>query len=145
MHGVGVPLVGNSPIAAPIGGLHGSSIAAVRTRICDTVGSSIFTNWSTLGCSFIGSPGSGQSGFVENVSLSDAQVSNTTGDGLLSDTGATNPVNIRQMNASEFSEVPSTAPALAGVATTTSFWACAAHPATAQMTARLIALTLAIV
>jgi hypothetical protein len=51
---------------------------------------------------------------VENVSSSEAQVSNTTGDGRDLDAGAANSVNSRQMNASEFSVVPSTAPALAG-------------------------------
>ena len=55
----------------------------------------------------------------ENVSSSEAQVSNITGDELPLDVGAANSVNSRQMKASEFSVVPSTAPALAGTATTT--------------------------
>jgi hypothetical protein len=54
---------------------------------------------------------------VEKVSASDAQVSNTTGDWLDVDAGAVNSVNSLQMKASEFSVVPFTAPALAGVAT----------------------------
>ena len=54
---------------------------------------------------------------VENVSSSEAQVSNTTGDGRDLKAGAANSVNSRQMNASEFSVVPSTAPAFAGTTT----------------------------
>jgi hypothetical protein len=50
---------------------------------------------------------------------SEAHISNSTGDGCDSDTGATNFVNSRQMKASEFSVCPSTAPALAGTVTDT--------------------------
>jgi len=56
---------------------------------------------------------------VENVSLSEAHVSNVTGVGLAVVAGAANSVKSCQIKASEFSVLPSTAPALAGTATTT--------------------------
>src|SRR5271166_4536554 len=118
MQGAGVPVVGNPPTAAPRGTLHGSSTVWAR-RFNNAFVLSVFTASSTLPCNFIGSPGSGQCGVVENVSLSEAQVSKTAGDGLPLDTGATNSVNSRQIKASEFSVVPSTAPAFAGTATVT--------------------------
>lgn len=82
---------------------------------------------STLACSLTGSFGPGQCGDVEKTSSCEAQVSNTTGDGCVTETGAANSVNRRQMKASEFSVFPSTAPACAGTATTT-VWAEAADP-----------------
>src|ERR1700736_3035624 len=102
MHGGGVPVVGNPPTAAPTGALQATSILA-RRFINESLGSSVFNTSSTLACSFIGSPALGQRGVVEKVSSSEAQVSNTTGDGLPLDAGAANSVNSRQMKASEFS------------------------------------------
>src|SRR3954462_5804135 len=110
MQGVGVPVVGKPPTAAPAGGLQATSIG---TR-CGVVALA-----RTLACSFFGSSGLGQWGVFEKVSSSEAQVSNSAGEGFDLDTGAVNSVNRRQMNSSEFRVVPSTAPARAGTATTT--------------------------
>src|SRR5579863_7721479 len=115
----GAPLLGNPPTAAPTGGSQLTSIPIVCKPGCDAPALNVFMNCSTLRWSLIGSPTLGQWGLTENVSASDAQVSNTTGDGLLFETGAVKSVNSRQIKRSEFSVFPSTAPALAGTATTT--------------------------
>jgi len=109
-------VVGNPPTAAFPGGLHGTSTTGPPCVV--------FIARSTLACSFFGAPGSGQCGVFENVSASDAQVSNTTGEAFDSSTGVVNCVNNRQMNSSKFCVVPSTAPARAGTATTTVSAAC---------------------
>src|SRR5436305_1154595 len=110
MQGVGVPVVGKPPTAAPAGGLQATSIG-MRCGVVVLA--------RTLACSFFGSSGLGQWGVFEKVSSSDAQVSNSTGEAFDLDTGAVNSVNRRQMNSSEFWVVPLTAPARAGTATTT--------------------------
>src|SRR5216684_6251836 len=112
MQGVGVPVVGNPPTGAFPGLAHGTSIGPPR-RLSDSsaFAGSFFITASTLPCSFFGSFGPGHRGVAENVSSSEAQVSNTTGDGCDLDAGAANSVNLRQINASEFSVIPSTGPA----------------------------------
>ncbi|WP_152428503.1 hypothetical protein [Methyloferula stellata] len=120
-----MPLIGNPPEAAFPGGLHCASIGLVCARSADpsALADADFMNSSTLACSFCGSSELGQCGVFENVSPSEAQVSNMTGDGCDRVAGPANSVNSRQMKASEFSVVPSTAPPLDGTATATAFCA----------------------
>ncbi|MCR6699828.1 MAG: hypothetical protein NVV68_01030 [Dokdonella sp.] len=113
-----MPPTGKPPTAALPGGTQATSTAALPWTV--------FSARSTLAWSFFGAPGSGQRGVEANVSASDAQVSNTTGAALPFSAGAANCVNSCQTNASEFSVLPSTAPARAGTATTT---LCAVAPA----------------
>jgi hypothetical protein len=91
MHRDGSPL-GNAPTAAPGGSSQLTSIFAWRF-LSDSVSAwmfasdsllRVFTSESTLVWSSRGSPGLGQWGRSLKVSLSDAQVSNTTGEGLSS-------------------------------------------------------------
>src|ERR1051325_8569431 len=110
MQGAGEPVVGKPPTAALPGAAQGISIGP---------GFSTRRERRTLAWNFFGSFGSGQCGLTENVSLSDAHVSKTTGDGCPFETGATNWTNRRQMNSSEFCFVPVTGPGRAGVTTST--------------------------
>src|SRR5689334_3381993 len=116
MQGFGLPLVGNPP-TGPLPG--GSQVTSIGRCPPAASGTTCLNAASTLPCSRIGEPASGQCGVFENVSASDAQVSNTTGEACVRETGAANCVSSRQMNASECSLTPSTAPPLAGSATTT--------------------------